>query len=156
MSLRTKIALLPLHGIARFAAVAAVAIAAGHLVQTLAARKPEPVVAAVTMPIHIVQLSSDGAPDPVVAGIDPQPHVRALDMTSRITACPVDLTLLPLPGAMISATLMAPCRHGERVVLRQASLAITDQIGPDGSVAAGSRRAVGAKRAAGVRRQRAL
>ena len=131
MTLRTKIALLPLHGIARFAAVGAIAVAAGHLAQTLAAREPVPVVAAVTVPTHIVQLSSEGAPEPVVGRIDPEPHLVALETTGQI-ACPVDLTLSALPDAMILVTLSAPCRQGQRVVLRQSNLAVTERIGADG------------------------
>ncbi|MBC7738766.1 MAG: hypothetical protein H7245_16465 [Candidatus Saccharibacteria bacterium] len=132
MTLRTKIALLPLHGIARFAAVVAIAMAAGHLAQTLAARKHVRVAEAVMLPTHIVQLSSEGAPDPVAGRGDPELHMLALERPSLIATCPVDLTLSALPAAMISATLTAPCRQGERVVLRQARLAITDKIGADG------------------------
>ncbi len=136
MSLLAKFAQLPTQRIARFAAVVAVAMAAGHLAQTLAARKPVAVAMAetATLPIHIVQLSSDGAPDPVVARIDPEPHLLALERRRLKSDCPVGLTLSALPSAMISVMLTAPCRQGERVVLRQARLAVTDQIGADGSL----------------------
>ena len=68
MSALQKMPQIPIQRLARFLSVIAIAMAAGHLVQTLAARKPAAkVMAAVSTPQDIVQLSAASAPDPVVA-----------------------------------------------------------------------------------------
>ena len=47
-------------------------------------------------------------------------------------ACDVSLTADPLPAALISLELMAPCLTGERVVIHHGELRFTDMIGSDG------------------------
>ncbi len=134
-----KLPSLPLRRIARVLAVLAIALAAGHLVQTLAARKPvHQVQAAAKTPVKIVQLSA-GSDDAGLAAARPvQPPARPL--AARPTAapaapiCTTTLDLLQKPGALIGVTLKAPCHDGERVVLRHAGLAVTAKTDVDGKL----------------------
>ena len=137
----------------RVVAIVAVALAAGHLVQTMAARKapaqtaeprdlPRPVqvvqLAATNDPV--VELPAPKAPLPAAALIVPPPLPPVLPQRSAIPApvavdpCPVTLDLMADPGAMIGLTLVAPCHPGERVVLRHAGLAVTEQTTATGSL----------------------
>ena len=109
--------------IARFVAVVAIALATGHLAQTLAADEPVARQPARDRPIHIVQLSSDGGVQTVPVGLAP---------VDAVPDCKIDLKLKPLPDGMIDVAVQAPCRSGSRVVLRQAGLAVTGKVGPDG------------------------
>lgn len=52
------------------------------------------------------------------------------------TACPEDLALLPQPGAMLEIGLVAPCRAGQRVVIRHSGLAVTGRISEGGALVA--------------------
>lgn len=134
MFLPAKLSRLPVSKIARFTAVVAIAMAAGHLAQSLAAHKPAAlpkVAVADEKPTHIVQLSSGGESDMPLVRINPEPHLLALERPSMV-ACNVDLSLTARPLAMIAVELSAPCRKGERIVLRQAALAFTDRVGVDG------------------------
>ncbi len=130
MFLRTAMKKLPIPRLARFTAVVAVAMAAGHLAQTLAAHQLPAVAAAARqgLPIHIVQLSSGGG--------DEAPWTGPAPAIATTAACPVDLSLNALPQAMLSVRLTAPCRQGERVVLHQAGLAVTGRVGADGKLTA--------------------
>ena len=137
MSLRAKIETLPVPRIARFTAVVAIAMAAGHLAQTLAVHQPAPLAAAETqaLPTRIEQLSSGGTADVPKVRVNPEPHLLALEKPGMLRACTVNLTLKALPSAMLGVALTAPCHDGERVVLHQAGLAITGKIGADGRLA---------------------
>ena len=134
MDLMKKLALLPVPRMTRFTAVVAIAMAAGHLVQTLAAEKPliATVARAGALPTHIVQLSSGGPTEPMTLPVNPEPHLRSIEQPNPVPACPVDLVLKGRAAGMIEVTLTAPCRGSERVVLRQADLAITARLGADG------------------------
>ena len=140
MVLNMKLPPLPLRRIARFIAVLAIAIAAGHLAQTLAARKPSSQAqTALKVPVGIVQLSA-GAIDsgPVVPLAMPRrPHsVDPLPIAASATpVCATQLTLQAEAGAMIGLSLQAPCHGAERVVLRHTGLAVTLKTGADGSLA---------------------
>ena len=145
---------------ARVLAVVAVALAAGHLVQTLAARqmRPAPHLAETSAPPRpkaVVQLAArnDVAPlapipppapkaplPPVALGrmpplpaALPAPVVKSVPLAAA-DPCPVTLDLMADPGAMIGLTLLAPCHPGERVVLRHAGLAVTVTTTANGSV----------------------
>ena len=48
--------------------------------------------------------------------------------------CKVSLDLTAEPGAMIGATLLAPCHPGERIVVQHAGLAVTGQTTATGSL----------------------
>jgi hypothetical protein len=134
MSLREKLVALPIPRIARLTAVVAIAMAAGHLVQSMAAHQPAaPVMAeAEVLPTHIVQLSSTGVTEPALPMPNPEPHVLALEAAP---VCETALTLRALPQGMMDVVLQAPCHTGQRVVLRQADLAITLKLGADGKAA---------------------
>ncbi len=49
-------------------------------------------------------------------------------------ACDVSLTAEPLPAALVSLQLTAPCLTGERVVIHHGDLKFADTIGADGSL----------------------
>ena len=139
---------IPVPRLARFLAVIAIAMAAGHLVQSLAARKPAIKAAAVIgMPQGIVQLSASStvldirAPLPalpmdIVAVSGAATEMEPLPQAQVATApdCQVDLALDSQPAAMIGVLLLAPCHAGERVVLRHAGLAFTARLGADGKL----------------------
>lgn len=133
MSLRITLQNLPARRLIRLAAVLAVAVAAGHLAQTLAAHKGGGMAFAQAdvVPTHIVQLSSEEQQNAAIVVV-PKP---ALQTTSVAPVCPVTLTLGVLPRAMLSLALTAPCHDGQRVVLHQAGLAITGRIAADGTLA---------------------
>jgi len=141
MSLLQKMPTLSIQKTARFTAVVAIAMAAGHLVQTLAARKPAPapvVAAVVTEPTNIVQLSSLGTAEPDVVAVDAEQHIRALEEPSHVPDaapdCRAKLAVTPGIKGMMQVALTAPCNPMERVVLRHAGLAVTGKIGPDGAL----------------------
>ncbi len=138
--------------VARVLAVVSIAMAAGHLAQTLAAKDKEVSGGLATHPLDIVHLSASGAETRIqaaslftlskeietVAGTITAPATEAeiqLALQPAAPSCPIDLYLLARPQAMIELTLSAPCHAGERVVLRHAGLAITARLGADGSLA---------------------
>ena len=135
----------PLRRIARVLAVLAIAMAAGHLVQSLAARKPVAQKQAVVgTPTKIVQLSA-GTDEALPAHLiqperphspTPQPLVvtPAVPTLPATPACFTALTLHDAPGAMIAVALTAPCHKGERVVLHHAGLAVTGRIDAAGTL----------------------
>lgn len=162
--LTVKLPPLPVRRIARIVAVLAIALAAGHLVQTLAARKPAQVAQLQTKtPVKIVQLSAGAndkglvepllSPDvavapltvpaplepvPVATPAEPLPPTKPLQALPAATPEPVCNTALSLrqePGAMIGLVLDAGCRPNERVVLRHAGLAVTGRTDADGRLA---------------------
>lgn len=148
MSMLQKLPPIPLPRLTRFLAVVAIAMAAGHLVQTLNARKPAiKAVAATSTPQDIVQLSAGSRAEPaaiVPQSVKPMNFIMAASaevvqdaapaLQPVAGACPIELTLAAQPAAMIGIALLAPCHAQERVVLRHAGLAITARLGADGSL----------------------
>ncbi len=151
MTIAENLPPLPLRRLARILAVMAIAMAAGHLVQTLADRKPAALAQAVPsfapkLPTDIVQLSANSttvstyvAPAPVLASsIEVQPDVTvavAPTPTPTLAAsCPLDLALDAQPAAMMGIIVLAPCNAGERIVLRHAGLAVTAKLDADGAL----------------------
>ena len=148
MSILKKLPPIPIPRLARFLAVIAIAMAAGHLVQTLAARKPagKSMVVA-SAPRNIVQLSAGSAAERAVIvpqTIEPMDFIMAASTEAMLEekqagptaapACPIDLALTAEPSAMIGIQLAAPCHAQERVVLRHAGLAVTARLGADGTL----------------------
>lgn len=141
---------IPLRRIARILAVMAIAMAAGHLVQTLAARRVTHVAdAGKILPVKIVQLSSssDDAQQIVpltatgpgelarnlpVQGQDALP--KPVQPVSGAMTCNAQLGLHAAPGGLVALSLLAPCHSNERVVLRQADLAVTAKVDKDGAL----------------------
>ncbi len=76
--------------------------------------KPEPILPAAP--------ARDAAPEPMAE------PVAAADI------CTPAMTLIARPQAMISISIAAPCRAGERVVLRHAGLALAEELAADGSL----------------------
>jgi hypothetical protein len=138
MSLISRLPPMPIPRLARFMAVVAIAMAAGHLAQTLAHRKPDVavVMGATTLPTHIIQLSSDGTADALPLAADPEPHLLAVESPNPLPNCKAVLTLSARPMAMIDVAVFAPCHQGQRIVLHQAGLAVTGKIGADGRLQA--------------------
>ena len=161
MTLLEKIPGISIQRLARFLAVVAIAIAAGHLMQTLAVRKPvDTTVAATGAPQNIVQLSAGTnraesvvtvtvvAVPILTAPVRTTPEIADVILVSSMdtvvaqeplelavtNTCPIDLALTAEPGAMINIGLSAPCHAMERVVLRHAGLAVTARLGDDGSL----------------------
>lgn len=181
----------------RAGAVLMVALAAGHLVQTLNADKTVAVVerpraveqvsagpgAVAADPVMPVTASLTGTaaaadPDPALPATEPSvvatdppldssvptaPVLAALPETVEATPAPMvpeqeaaqepapaiapvappvvavdtcasDLTLTAGPLAMISVNIVAPCRAGERVVLRHAGLVVAEQLSDTGTL----------------------
>ncbi|MEO8240736.1 MAG: hypothetical protein ABI832_00420 [bacterium] len=137
--------------IARFTSVVAIALAAGHLVQSMAQHRPAAVAMATSkIPVDIVQLSAGTGPDssviapkvPVVlieaAPVMPSPPALTQpEVTAPIVAetCLVDLGLQAQPAGLIAATLTAPCHKLERIVLRHDGLAVTGRLDGEGRLA---------------------
>ncbi|NGM46983.1 hypothetical protein G5B31_15710 [Rhodobacter sp. SGA-6-6] len=164
----------------RGGAVILVALAAGHLVQTMNAEK---VAAAAAKPKGIEQVSAGpeaAAPAPEAAALpaaepapalvatepeappapeapvlaalpevppvapepalpaapalDPAPEAAPPAPAAAAEDCASAVTLTAGPQAMISVAIAAPCRAGERVVLRHAGLALAEELGADGSL----------------------
>ena len=137
---------LPLRRLARVFALVAIAVAAGHLIQTLAARKTiAEANAAANVPSGIVPLSAGAADEPVVVFVrqtlakdflnarTTMDRIReAAAEMAAVPVCSDHLTLQAQAGGMIGVDLLATCRNSERVVLRHAGLAVTAKVGADG------------------------
>lgn len=143
-------------------AILAVALAAGHLVQTMAANKAaaRDTAAAAPQPTQIVQLAAGAEataktatqqevvapkidlaalpplpahlPEPVVPVATAEPE--PLPAPAVADACATTLDLLVEPPALIGLTLLAPCHVNERVVLRHAGLAVTARTTATGAL----------------------
>lgn len=62
-----------------------------------------------------------------------EPHPPAPALAD--SACATDMVLTAGPQAMISVAIFAPCRGGERVVLRHGGIAVAEKLAPDGALA---------------------
>ena len=148
MSILQKLPQIPVPRLARFFAVIAIAMAAGHLVQTLALRKPAAkIVVAISTPQDIVQLSAGSGAESVTVlppSAKPMEFVMVASSESVLEQtpvavvvaenCPIDLALDAGLEATVRIVLLAPCHAAERVVLRHAGLAITAKLAADGSL----------------------
>ena len=140
----SKLSERPVRRLGRLLAVLAIAISAGHLVQTLAARKATAVVVADRVPTKIVQLSA--APEvetalPVVKPLTVKPlpakHILApLPETAPVTLrdCKPVLTAAGAAEASVDLSLTAPCDGGARVVLAHGGLTVTGRLAADGTL----------------------
>ncbi|OYU20354.1 MAG: hypothetical protein CFE34_00495 [Rhodobacteraceae bacterium PARR1] len=130
-------------------AIVAVAIAAGHFVQSQATANAAGVTAEPALPMDTQ------ATTPVVAVQAPvpkaQPPIVPVAMTTDATVpetavvdrtppaplaedCPIHLDLVPQDGAMLGVTLVAPCHAEERVILSHAGLTVTARTTATGSL----------------------
>lgn len=155
----------------RAGAVFVVALAAGHLVQTLNAEKaagpavnptsieqvsagkePSPPATAAPAPAAIAAAPAPAEKDTLLAALPdagipeaaaPKETLAALTepvlpepvapvQTPAAKDCAVSLALTASPQAMISVAVTAPCRAGERIVLRHAGLAVAESIPESG------------------------
>lgn len=135
----------------RGVAILAVALAAGHLVQTMAKNKAAeralaqarieatqivPLAAGAEATTATAQPLQAIAPQINLAEIAPVlPEEPAPALAPALAdACATSLDLLVAPPAMIGLTLLAPCNINERVVLRHAGLAITARTTATGAL----------------------
>ncbi len=139
---------LPVRRVGRFLAVLAIALGAGHLVQTEAARKVHTEVASVSQPIKIVELSA--TPDdsgvisalryPVIKPVLKAPEVSAhfveVPQADATKGCDAQLDLSVSDGAMLNLALLSPCDPGARVVLATGGLTVTGRLDDTGQLAA--------------------
>lgn len=147
--------------IAGVAAVAAIALGAGHLVQSRSAGKApaERPAAQLREKPKAVQTVAAGpeatapapapTPDPALAAITPAvpvaPPAPAPVETAPVLAevpaalpdCTATLDLVPEPRAMIGVTLLARCHENERVILQHAGLAVTAMTTASGALFTG-------------------
>ena len=107
----------------RVVSVFTVAMAAGHLVQS--------------MPHEPVGVATP-AQEQIATGLPILTGMTAVAASTSGTdpACALSLDLAAAPNAMIDLSLSAPCNLGERVVIRHSGLAFTDSIGADGRLRA--------------------
>lgn len=139
-----KRSLNPVRRIGRILAIVAIALAAGHLVQTLAARKAVPAAAAVNLPTKIVELSASPEESGLkmkaesLAKPPPQKHIFLAPPVGPVPDavqahdCTPMLTALTEPGAMVALTLRAPCDGSARVVVAHGGLTVTERLAPNG------------------------
>ncbi|MDX5350436.1 MAG: hypothetical protein LPJ95_07010 [Paracoccaceae bacterium] len=126
--------------LARAVAALGVALAAGHLAQSLRPTGHK-VMASMTesslpadLPVETVPKSASlrsgqtGAA-PQLTGI-----TQLAAEIPPAADCPATLGLTALPGALIGLSLTAPCNLGERVVIRHAGLSFTARTGADGTL----------------------
>lgn len=136
----------------RIAALLVVVLAAGHLVQTLAAKRSAQNATAAEQqaePTEIVALSAGandlGRSEPVAPAIPETaiaalpavvPQVPATPAPAELAAekCPVTFDLMAEPSAMIGLTLIAPCHESERVVIKHAGLVVSARTTASGSL----------------------
>ncbi len=142
----------------RVAAVIAVALGAGHVAQSgsgpgQAAQAPARVAGLVPRAAaNTTRVSyQPDLPGPALSDIALPALPRAMLRPAAVAAPPLDpprtgadaggprdctplLALSPRPGAMIDILLSAPCRAGERVVLRHSGLAVTYRANEAGAV----------------------
>ncbi|HEX9859273.1 MAG TPA: hypothetical protein VGA75_13020 [Paracoccaceae bacterium] len=136
--------------IALSAALLAAGLAAGHLVQNRAAKpqaqarlvdpKPEAIVPLVADAVAVTATpAGTAAPaESAMPALPAQAMTLAPEPPVLVTAggdCVVRLDLSVQPLAMLEVTMTAPCRPGERVVLRHGGLAITEKTSSTGLMA---------------------
>ena len=112
-------------------------------IQLLAAEVEDSVFAP---PLQVAAVASAQPAPPAATGSAPPIHLAALSApdlalpTAPLAAapaaieCSLSLDLRAEPGAMASATLLAPCHPGERIMIHHAGLAITGQTTASGSL----------------------
>ena len=141
--LGSTLSALPVRRAGRLLAVLAVALAAGHLAQTLASKKAAPpALSALKSPVNVVQLSA--APEKAgltAAVLAPSaghgvPPTQGNPTPSVVSACTPTLHLAAVPGAMVAVRLTAPCDAGARVELHHAGLTLTERVAANGQMTA--------------------
>lgn len=130
---------------ARLIALLAIALAAGHLVQTLAAHKAAaPRQSAIKAPVHVVQLSSTPdetgltPPRPATVTLPQSPDAHnmpaPLPPQPQSADCAPRMQLRAAAGAEVVVQVSAPCDAGAEVVLNHAGLAVSERIGSAGQL----------------------
>lgn len=148
--------------LARGVAVLSVALAAGHLVQTM--NKNKAIAAQEPLPSQIEQVAAGPEsvvpPVPVALPAPAAPAVKTAALTdvapvlspsakqlsipiapkvapatpAATASCAISFELIAEPQAQLGLTLVAPCHSSERVVLRHAGLAVTAKTSATGSL----------------------
>lgn len=126
--------------------IIAVALGAGHFVQSVAAPGQAEGAAAPDHQVKVGDLALDtakielvsatDAPDP--APLEPAPVAApktvATEPEQTPNDCTLNLDLVPQDGAMLGITLVAPCHADERVTLSHGGLALTARTTATGSL----------------------
>lgn len=138
---RSRLSVLPVRQAGRFLAVLAVALAAGHLAQTLATKKsPAQKLSVLNSPVNVVQLSAapedGGVIAPVLTADQASPLLSTPMPLAMVGDCTPTLHLAEGEGAMIAVSLTAPCDGGARVELHHAGLTVTERISASGKMEA--------------------
>ena len=138
--------------IASVIAVVAVALGAGHFVQSQAtadaadvAEAPqtpaapldrvEQVVTVAATAAEMTQVVPQPIPSVVPVAVTSEPKTDTPAQSEPQTEdCPVHLDLVPQDGAMLGVTLVAPCHADERVTLSHAGLMVTARTTATGSL----------------------
>lgn len=142
--------------IAGVAAVMAIALGAGHLVQNMSAgkgerprptaqlqQKPQAVETVAAGPEEIAPVAPVAAEMPkvplvaIAPPVAPTPAPVLAETAPVEPACPVTMDLVAEPSAMIGVTLLAPCQEGQRVILQHAGLAVTAMTTASGALFTG-------------------
>ncbi len=72
---------------------------------------------------------------PDFAATAPAADPAAQPLAAAKGTCAEDLVLVPAAGALLDLGLIAPCRAGQRVLLRHGGLVVTGQLSPAGTLA---------------------
>ncbi|MBK8438587.1 MAG: hypothetical protein IPL38_03445 [Rhodobacter sp.] len=103
---------------------------------TIEATPPVPIMDA--GPVAETPDPAPAMPAPELADLaDPQPSSDPQPAASPVLAdsdCSLDMALSAGPQAMISVAISAPCRGGQRVVLRHGGLAVAEELTAEGTL----------------------
>lgn len=119
----------------RIGAVVLVAVVLGAIVVQQSGKEvaPEPVVVA-EVPLRVAAATPDAVWDAPMATDDEADAVAVADAALPRDPCAESLEVFVEEGAMLGLTLLAPCRAGERVVLRHGGLAVSMRTLATGSL----------------------
>lgn len=133
--------------------IIAVALGAGHFVQSVAAPGQTEGAAAPDHQVKLGDIALDSAkielvsatdapelPGPLTPPVAPTPPAKTVmaepepEPEAKTEECKLNLDLVPQDGAMLGVTVVAPCHPDERVILSHAGLALTARTSATGSL----------------------
>lgn len=118
------------------AAMAAPQAPAGAL--SIAATPPQAAASAAPPASAVPAVPADPRPAPEqAAAAEPAPQAATTPaLATAAPACSEDMALIAQPGAMLDLGLLAPCRPGQRVLIRHGGLVVTGQTSAAGTLIA--------------------
>ena len=97
--------------------------------------EPDPALPAIGTDLAEQPAAADTPTAPKMADLSPTDAAPATDQPAMAVAdCATNLALTAGPQAMIAVSITAPCRAGQRVVLRHAGLAVAELLSDTGSL----------------------